>query len=177
MPSLDRSKPPRESTSPEPIITLRESGHGSDDAAFVLSLARKTFLAYGSYDRYLEDWFRDDEVSTYVADVDARPVGFFMLTTYRDSEGSGKQIADLVAIAVESEQQSRGIGKRLLERAFRLALEAKPPARQVWLVVADGNSRAQRFFAGRGFRLREGIGVYPAGQRALRMVKSLEEES
>jgi ribosomal protein S18 acetylase RimI-like enzyme len=41
------------------------------------------------------------------------------------------------------------------------------------LSVAEGNSRAQRLFARRGFRRTGGEGIYPAGQRALHMVKVL----
>ena len=161
-------------------IVLRKTGAGSTnetDVTFVRSVAHQAFLAYGSYDNYLEEWFGNDAVSTYIAELDGSRAGFFMLTTYRDSEGSGSLVADLVAIAVEPEYQSRGVGKRLLARALSLAANADPPACEVWLVVAEGNSRAQRFFAGQGFRLRDGVGVYPAGQRALRMVKSLEVES
>lgn len=179
--SLDLSKPSRSQIPSDETIVLRRSGSSSqtraNDAELVSSLARTSFLAYGSYDKYLSDWFHDDAVATVVAELGGRPVGFFMLTSYRSDDGSKKQIADLVAIAVEGSARSRGVGSRLLERAFELALGGEPPAREVWLVVADGNSRAQRFFSRRGFRLRAGVGVYPAGQRALRMVKSFEEES
>lgn len=179
--SPDPSNSSRPQTSSEESIVLRSSGAATEtragDADFVLSLARTSFLAYGSYDKYLNEWFHDSAVSTVVAELGGRPVGFFMMTSYQDVDGSKKQIADLVAIAVEAPSQSRGVGNRLLARAVELARAAQPPAREVWLVVADGNSRAQRFFSRRGFRLRDGVGVYPAGQRALRMVKSLEEES
>lgn len=179
--SPDHSRAARPSTAPDENIVLRRSGDSagarSDDANFVLSLARSSFLAYGSYDRYLRDWFHDPAVSTWIADLDGRPAGFVMLTSYRDADHPKKPIADLVAIAVDAPLQSRGVGGRLLDRAIELAQEADPPAREIWLVVADGNSRAQRFFSRRGFRLRNGVGVYPAGQRALRMVKFLEEGS
>lgn len=178
--SPDPSKHERPRNSPREKIVLRRSptsGSERDDEAFVLALGEKAFLAYGSYDRYLVDWFHDDAVVTYIAEQNGRPVGFYMMTTYRDSEGSGNQVADLVVIAVEPQEQSHGVGGRLLDHALELASSGERPAREVWLVVAEGNSRAQRFFSRRGFRLREGVGVYPAGQRALRMVKSLGKES
>ncbi len=185
MTSPDRSRLQRQAgkqISRDENIVLRKTGAGSThqiDATFVSSIAHQAFLAYGSYDSYLEEWFGNDAVSTYIAELDGSHAGFFMLTTYKveDSEGPGSQVADLVAIAVEPEYQSRGVGKRLLAHALSLAANADPPAGEMWLVVAEGNSRAQRFFASRGFRLRDGVGVYPAGQRALRMVKSLEVES
>ena len=168
----------RTQTSRDENVVLRKSGAFFEgDTAFVLSVAHKAFLAYGSYDNYLQDWFDNDAVSTYIAEIDGNRAGFFMLTTYQPGEGSGGLVADLVAIAVEPEYQSRGVGKRLLAHALSLAANADPPAREVWLVVAEGNSRAQRFFTAQGFRLRDGVGVYPAGQRALRMAKSLEVES
>lgn len=173
--SPDLSRLPGKQTSRHETIVLRESGASStDDATFVLSVAHNAFLAYGSYDTYLEEWFGHDAVTTTIAELDGNRAGFFMLTTYHDTEGSRGLIADLVAIAVHPEYQSRGVGKRLLAHAIALAASSDPPAREMWLVVAEGNSRAQRFFAGRGFRLRDGVGVYPAGQRALRMVKPLE---
>jgi ribosomal protein S18 acetylase RimI-like enzyme len=162
----------------EDNLVLRRSGvsssQGADDTAFVRELAHRTFLAYGSYDRYLEDWIRNEAVSTYLAEVDRKRAGFYMSTTYRDADASNEMIADLVAIAVAPEYRSRGVGKRLLAHAAASAAEADPPARQMWLVVAEGNARARRFFTRHGFHLREGVGVYPAGQRALRMVRSLK---
>ncbi|GMR22125.1 MAG: hypothetical protein BMS9Abin37_0453 [Acidobacteriota bacterium] len=176
--SPDLSRSSGKQTSRDENIVLRKTGASfKDDATFVLSIAHKAFLAYGSYDDYLEKWFGNEAVTTYIAELDGNRAGFFMLTTYRDSEVSRGLVADLVAIAVESEYQSRGVGKRLLAHALSLAANADPPAREMWLVVAEGNARAQRFFSGQGFRLRGGVGVYPAGQRALRMVKPLEVKS
>ena len=159
----------------EAEILVREAHR--DDGPFILALARGAFLAYGSYDRYLEDWFGNETVRTDVAEIDGRPAGFFMLTTYADPDRPADSVADLVAIAVAPELQSRGVGKRLLARALELARASEPAAREVWLVVAEGNARAQRFFGRSGFRLGAGVGVYPAGQRAIRMVKLLGEES
>lgn len=169
--SPDRSNP-RTRSSREGHLVLRSSE--ADDTEFVRSLAHRAFLAYGSYDQYVEDWLRDDAVSTCVAEVDGERAGFYMLTTYHDREGRGELIADLVAIVVAPEHQSLGLGKSLLAHALSSVTEAEPRPAQMWLVVAEGNSRARRFFTRHGFHLREGVGVYPAGQRALRMVKLLE---
>ena len=148
---------------------------GADDSAFVLSLAYQAFAVYGSYDSYMEDWLRDDAVRTHVAELDGRRAGFFMVTSYEDDEHPGRHVADLVAIAVAPELQSRGIGKRLLDDAVRVARSLEPTVSEMWLVVAEGNSRAQRFFARHGFRRGRGVGVYPAGQRALRMFRPIGE--
>ena len=98
-----------------------------------------------------------------------------MVTTYEDPDHPEDLVADLVAIAVEPKLQSRGVGGALLERAFALVAGAEPPLKEMWLVVAENNQRAQRFFGRHGFRLGRGLGVYPAGQRALRMVKPISK--
>jgi ribosomal protein S18 acetylase RimI-like enzyme len=144
-----------------------------EDEAFAIDLARDAFLYLGSYDRYVGDWFRDPAVHTYVVLTDETRCGFFMLTTYPDPDRPGIDVADLVAIVVSPEYRSRGVGQLLLDRALALALALRPAPEEMWLVVAEGNARAERLFAGRGFRRGSGVGVYPSGRRALRMLKSL----
>ena len=86
-------------------------------------------------------------------------------------------MADLVAIAVRPEYQTRGVGQRLLTGALETASHLVPAVDRLWLVVADGNARAQRLFSRNGFRAVDGVGVYPGGQRALRMVKPMGDAS
>ena len=129
-------------------------------------------MAYGSYDRYLIGYLEEEGVSTCVGLLEDEPVGFYMLTDYEHPEGRGS-LADLLAIAVNPEHQSRGIGRQLLRGAIDEsgAMESSP--REICLFVAEGNSRGQRLFARHSFRFRGGVGIYPAGQRALSMVKTL----
>ena len=141
------------------------------------TMARNAFLAYGSYDRYLVDWFQNDAVATSIAELDGRAAGFSMITAYADPERPRENVADLVAIAVVPELQSRGIGGRLLAHAIALAQSSPRKPREVWLVVAEDNQRAQRLFQSAGFRFGEGLGIYPAGQRALRMSKPFSREA
>jgi ribosomal protein S18 acetylase RimI-like enzyme len=144
------------------------------DLDFILGLCRKVFLEYGSYDQYLADWFREEIVSSWIAEVDGAPAGFFMLAIHPKSpEGP---VAELLSIAVEPELRSRGVGSALLDRSIRLALDSSLGPREMRLTVAEGNARAQRMFARRGFRIGKAIGVYPAGQRALFMSKTLKKE-
>ncbi len=140
-------------------------------------MAANTFLAYGSYDRYLEDWFDNDAVTTSIAELDGRAAGFSMITAYADPERPREHVADLVAIAVVKELRSRGIGGQLLAHALAFAENSPSKPREIWLVVAEDNARAQRLFRKAGFRLAEGIGIYPAGQRALRMIKPFSREA
>lgn len=143
------------------------------DLDLVRSLSAKLFLVYGSYDQYVADWFSSNEVATYVAERDGLPVGFCMIRIHPAGQEASPATAELLAIAVAPEHQSRGVGGALLERCFAFARESEPPAAEIRLSVAEGNSRAQRMFARNGFRIARSTGVYPAGQRALFMVKTL----
>jgi ribosomal protein S18 acetylase RimI-like enzyme len=151
------------------LRTATASDHG-----FIAHLAERVFTSYGSYDRYLADWLEDETVSARVAALGDEPVGFYMLAEYEHPERSEETIGDLLAIAVDPAHQSRGIGRSLLRDAIELAGRASSSPTEMWLFVAEGNSRGQRLFARHGFRFRRGVGVYPAGQRALAMVKRLK---
>jgi ribosomal protein S18 acetylase RimI-like enzyme len=155
----------------EPSASIRPAEIA--DLVFVQSLCRRVFLAYGSYDEYVAEWFATGGVSTYVAERDGVVEGFCMVRIHPAAQTS-PVVAELLAIAVVPEHQSRGFGKALLEKCFAVAAASVPPAREVRLSVAEGNARAQRMFARHGFHARPPGGVYPAGQRALFMVKTLE---
>jgi ribosomal protein S18 acetylase RimI-like enzyme len=123
----------------------------------------------------MADWFREEIVSSFVADLDSAPAGFFMLAIHPESPAQ-VAVAELLSIAVVPELRSQGIGAALLDRAILLARESPLGLREIRLSVAEGNARAQRMFARRGFRIGHVIGVYPAGQRALFMTKALKKE-
>lgn len=139
---------------------------GPCDRDFISALASEVFLEYGSYDAYLLDWLGDEHVTTRIVDVDGVPAGFYMLALYTEEE---RRVGELLAIAVRRARQNRGLGGALLDEA--LATASEWGASEVRLSVADGNSRAERLFASRGFRLTEGFALYPSGQRALLMAK------
>ncbi len=154
-------------------VTLRPAR--DSDLDFMLDLCRRVFLEFGSYDRYMADWFREDIVSSYLAEVDSAPAGFFMLAIHPKSP-TQEAVAELLSIAVVPELRSRGIGAALLDRSIALARESSLDLGEIRLSVAEGNARAQRMFARRGFRIGHVIGLYPAGQRALYMTKALRKE-
>lgn len=145
------------------------------DADFVRGLATRVFLAFGSYDEYLVEWLGTDGVRTEVAELDGESAGFVMLVVCDHPTSAYESLVDLLGIAVDPGFQGRGIGTALLSHALQLArdLPSSHPVTEVRLSVADGNSRAQRLFSRAGFRHRDVAGVYPAGQRALGMVKRL----
>jgi ribosomal protein S18 acetylase RimI-like enzyme len=154
-------------------VTLRPAR--ASDLDFMLDLCRRVFLEFGSYDRYMADWFREDIVSSYLAEADSAPAGFFMLAIHPKSP-TQEAVAELLSIAVVPELRSRGIGAALLDRSIALARESSLDLAEIRLSVAEGNARAQRMFARRGFRIGQVIGLYPAGQRALYMTKALKKE-
>ncbi len=173
--SLDRSDARAASSSllirPAVGDAVAGDGSGEDDEAFVVQLASRAFRFYGTYDAFVRDWLHDSRVTTWIAEDSGARAGFFMVTIYPDPERETVQVADLVAIAVEPDRQSGGIGQKLLTAA--LSVSEQRGAVEMWLVVAEGNARAQRFFARNGFRLGPGVGVYPGGQTARRMLRPL----
>jgi ribosomal protein S18 acetylase RimI-like enzyme len=152
-------------------LALKPAAHS--DRAFIECLARRVLMAYGSYDRYLTECFDEEAVSTCVALLQGEPVGFYILTDHEHPEHGGGSLANLLAIVVDPAHQSCGIGRRLLRAAIDEARTMESSPREMWLFVAEGNSRGQRLFARHKFRFRGGVGIYPAGQRALAMVKTL----
>jgi len=162
---------PKRSQAATPVLRpARDS-----DLDFMLDLCRKVFLEFGSYDRYMADWFREEIVYSSIAEADSAPAGFFMLAIHPESPAQ-EAVAELLSIAVVPELRSRGIGAALLDRSIALARESSLDIREIRLSVAEGNARAQRMFARRGFRIGHVIGVYPAGQRARFMTKALRKE-
>ena len=145
------------------------------DRLFVRELGERVFSVYGSYDRYLVEWFDTPGVVTLMAEVDRTPVGLAMLMAYPNPAKRNEALADLLAIAVTPEYQSQGIGTLLLEKSIDEAplLDAVIPIREIHLSVAENNARGQRLFSRYGFRYLRDEGIYPAGQRALHMSRPL----
>ena len=65
---------------PNPGFSLRPARPA--DVGFVVDLSRRVFLQFGSYDRYIEEWFGEPIVSTFVAEAEGAPVGFVMLAIH-----------------------------------------------------------------------------------------------
>jgi ribosomal protein S18 acetylase RimI-like enzyme len=158
----------------QPTVEVRPAQ--KQDRDFVRSLAVDVFSIYGSYGHYLTEWFDSDEVTTWIGEIERTPVGLVMLQPRPHRRNPQAAVAELLAIAVEPVKQSRGIGSYLLDYAIREAstLPCPLPIIEIHLSVAEGNSKAQRLFSRRGFRFRGGEGIYPAGQRALHMIRKLD---
>jgi ribosomal protein S18 acetylase RimI-like enzyme len=94
----------------------------------------------------------------------------------QDGEATEWLDAELLAIAVSPEHESRRIGTRLLEVAVDCAegWRRTSGVRTLQLNVAATNMRAARLFQRMGFRVLDPHdGNYPCGQQSVRMVRPL----
>lgn len=154
-------------------ITIRVAEES--DMEFAHNLSKKAFSRYGPYEDMLERWFLSGTTETFLAIMEKRPVGFVMLGRYQ-SEWESRQIAELLAIAVEPEKRKKGVGDFLIQevitKARRLGIET------VVLYTALENVAAQRLFKKHGFTPSRIKGrFYPRGQDALLMVSHIESRN
>jgi [ribosomal protein S18]-alanine N-acetyltransferase len=143
------------------------------DAGFIREVATDVFQHLGDYGRILPTWLLHDGVLTHVAEEAGVAVGYTMLGFYPlGTAGASGLVADLLAIAVSSRAQGRGVGRKLLQHAINHVRDAQKrlPVREIKLSVADNNARARKLFSEFGFTLVPGEhGYYDGGQVALHM--------
>ena len=105
----------------------------------------------------------------YVALIGEECVGF----TYIIPKGAFHSFPYLHIIAIKEEYRGRGIGKALLDYSERIALEM---ADKLFLVVADYNPDAKRFYERNGYQqVGEIPNLYRSGITEYLMAKSLKE--
>jgi ribosomal-protein-alanine N-acetyltransferase len=136
---------------------------------FIERLSREAFGRFGPYDLILLGELSRSGVRTVIADAAGTPAGFAM------SEPDERETY-LLAIAVVPGWRRRGVARLLLreieEQTVRDAARAWRPA--VSLTVAEDNAPARALFASAGYRTVPSRGdPYPAGQRSLRMRKTI----
>jgi ribosomal protein S18 acetylase RimI-like enzyme len=156
-----------------PAIVFRLAGEG--DRPFVRSLSRALFSRFGDYETILDEYFDLRENKTMIAEENGEPVGFFMLS----DDPHARFALHLLAIAVVPDRQSRGLGRRLLRHALRMAEESLRPGEIRWvcLDVAEDNDRARSLFTSEGFERADGeTGVYPGGQVSWAMTRMVQRE-
>ena len=154
-------------------ITI-EAAQGSD-VEFIHSLSKKVFSVYGPYEDMLARWFDSDITVTLLAFMEERAVGFAMLGRHQRKRDS-RQVAELLAIAVEPAKQKSGIGDSLIREIVRKVGELRIEI--VVLHTALENMPAQRLFKKHGFTPSEiKKGFYPQGQDALLMYKDMRSHS
>ena len=135
-----------------------------DDLGFIRELSSKAFSIFGEYGEIIHLWFSNPEVITviYVHNgQDSLGFGFLSVVT-----------GEILAIAVASAHQRRGIGSALLNYIDFLATQRG--LSMLLLHTAKENKAAQLFFRKKGFKV---IGTqesyYHKGQTALIMSKAI----
>ena len=137
------------------------------DALCKSALGEKYFSSPGSAENAIREGFRQGNL--YVALIGEECVGF----TYIIPKGAFHGFPYLHIIAIKEEYRGRGIGKALLDYSERIALEM---ADKLFLVVADYNPDAKRFYERNGYQqVGEILNLYRSGITEYLMAKSLKE--
>ena len=137
------------------------------DALCRSSLGKEYFSLPGSAENAILEGIRRGNL--YVALIGEECVGF----TYIIPKGAFHGFPYLHIIAVKEEYRDRGIGKALLDHSERIALEM---ADKLFLVVADYNPDAKRFYERNGYRqVGEIPNLYRPGITEYLMAKNLKK--
>ena len=135
------------------------------DALCRSMLGEKYFSSPGSGENAILEGIRQGNL--YVALIGEECVGF----SYIIPKGAFHSFPYLHIIAVKEEYRDRGIGKALLDYSERIASEM---ADKLFLVVADYNAEAKRFYQRNGYQqVGEIPNLYRPGITEYLMAKSL----
>jgi ribosomal protein S18 acetylase RimI-like enzyme len=152
-----------------PEIELRLSR--ADDSVFIRELSIVAFRPYGDYGDVVPEWHISGNSITAVACYEKAPLGFAMISK-PFSRYDQNNSSELLAIAVETSWQGRGIGRFLLKEIENVALEAG--IMTLFLHTAIDNRNARKLFTDSGYRVWQvKKGFYPLGQDACMMAKKL----
>jgi ribosomal protein S18 acetylase RimI-like enzyme len=142
------------------------------DSLFIGKLSKKVFTIYGPYEEILSGWFKSEKgITTILACRDSIQVGFAMVgepcPRYDLQDAS-----ELLGIAVEPEEQGKGIGCMLL-RAVDIT-SADLGIKWLLLHTSADNLNARRLYEKAGYRpLEIKRSFYPEGQDAVVMYKEV----
>lgn len=146
------------------------------DHRWITDLSALVYGELGDYSTIIPAWLEHPGVLSYLDEQHDRR-GFIILGFFEEAGTSDRRcIADLLAIAVEPHYQRRGIGRRLLDFAIRVAAAASDPSgvAEIRLTVPENNAVGQRLYTSTGFEVLDPeYGAYDGGQRAIRMTKRL----
>jgi ribosomal protein S18 acetylase RimI-like enzyme len=158
-----------------PMATIEPPRQGDLDSIRLIS--ESAFAEYGTYGEVIQKFFSVQGVTTYVARIQSRVVGFVMLgfLPWGGADASSDPwIADLLAIAVEPDHQAQGIGTQLMQQAFELTRDMSDwrEVREIQLTCASSNQAGLRFFIRHGFKvINPNHGSYSGGQPAMRLAR------
>jgi ribosomal protein S18 acetylase RimI-like enzyme len=91
----------------------------------------------------------DDQHNVLIAIHDSVLVGFCSLIPSRDSDGTGRNVAEIAALYVSSKHWRRGVGSALCDRAFKVAADSKYSSITLW--VLSSNTAGIHFYEAIGF--------------------------
>jgi ribosomal protein S18 acetylase RimI-like enzyme len=152
-----------------PEIMLRLSG--ASDYSFIRELSTIAFRPFGDYRDVVPEWHISDKSITVIACLEETPLGFAMVSK-PFSRYDQNNSSELLAIAVETLWQGKGIGKLLLLEIEKVALKAG--IMTLFLHTAIDNRNARKLFTDSGYRVWQiKKGFYPLGQDAYVMAKKL----
>ena len=137
------------------------------DALCQSTLGDKYFSSPGSAENVILEGICQGDL--YVALIGEECVGF----TYIIPKGAFHSFPYLHIIAIKEEYRGLGVGKALLDYSECIAFEI---ADKLFLVVADYNPDAKRFYERNGYRqVGEISGLYRSGITEYLMVKELKK--
>ena len=137
------------------------------DALCQSTLGEKYFSSPGSAENAILEGIRQGNL--YVALIGEARVGF----TYIIPKGAFHSFPYLHIIAVKEEYRDKGVGKALLDYSERMAFEM---ADKLFLVVADFNPDAKRFYERNGYQqVGEIPNLYRPGITEYLMAKNLKK--
>ena len=138
------------------------------DALCQSTLGERYFFSPGSAEIAILEGLRQEDL--HVAFIGEECVGF----TYIIPKGAFHSFPYLHIIAVKKEYRNKGIGKALLEYSENIANEV---ADKLFLVVADYNPDAKRFYERNGYQqVGEIPNLYRPGVTEYLMAKDLKSD-
>ena len=143
------------------------------DSSFIRDLSTKAFSPFGDYGEVVLSWHNSGKSITVIACYEENPLGFAMVSS-PFSRYDHNCSSELLAIAIETVWQGRGIGKLLIKRMEKIAIEAG--ILTIFLHTAVDNRHARKLFLDTGYRIWQiKKNFYPMGQDACIMAKILKK--
>lgn len=152
-----------------PEIELRYSN--STDSFFIRELSAKAFKPFGEYGDVVLKWHLSANSITVIVCHKGQPLGFAMVSKPFGRYDQNNS-CELLAIAIESDWQAKGVGKLLLAGVEEAAFEANITT--IFLHTAVENRNARKLFSDCGYRIWQiKKNFYPEGQDACVMAKKI----
>ncbi|MGD9159128.1 MAG: GNAT family N-acetyltransferase [Desulfobacteraceae bacterium] len=152
-----------------PEIQIRFSS--TTDSIFIRDLSAKAFKPFGEYGDIVLKWHLSGYSITVIACHEDQSLGFAMVSK-PFSRYDQNNSSELLAIAIESGWQGKGIGKLLLREIEKAAFKTGILA--MFLHTAIENRNARKLFSDSGYRIWQiKKDFYPEGQDACVMAKKI----